>query len=96
MYSNIKNCENIYNRLRVIQQNKNEVEICQLLAADLLNTMKKQRPGLNKYNVLRDSWISLDCQTTQLEICSKRRLSVESRWTKQQTKFNDALNNGVQ
>ena len=28
--------------------------------------MKKQRRGLNRYNVLRDRWRSLVCQTTQL------------------------------
>ena len=36
-YSNMKNYENIYNCSRVIQQHKKEVEIWQLLAADLLN-----------------------------------------------------------
>ena len=37
----MKNYENIYNCLRVIQQNKKqEVEICQLLAADLLKAFR--------------------------------------------------------
>ena len=35
------------------------------------NTKKKQRQGLNRYNVLRDRWRSLVCQTTQLEIEAK-------------------------
>ena len=39
MYANMKNYENIYNCLRVIQQNKNR----QLLAADLLKWMKGRR-----------------------------------------------------
>ena len=39
MYPNMKNYENIYNCLRVIQQNKNR----KLIAADLLKWMKGRR-----------------------------------------------------
>ena len=38
-----------------------------LVYKSLFNTMKKQRRGLNRYNVLRDIWRSMDCQTTPLE-----------------------------
>ena len=48
--------------------------------------MKKQRRGLDRHNVLHDGWRSLVCLTTLLKNRGKRRLSVEPRWIKQQTK----------
>ena len=39
-----------------------------------------------KQCVVTDTWTSLGCRTTPLEHWSKRKLTVEPRWAKQQTK----------
>ena len=43
-------------------------ESSRLINKSSLITTKKQRRGLNRYNVLHDRWRSLVCQTTPLEI----------------------------
>ena len=55
MYSNMKYYENICNCLRVIQQDKKqEVEICQLLAADLLKPIYHIKHRLAVVKFLRN------------------------------------------
>ena len=44
-----------------------------------------------KQCVATDTWRSLGCRTTPLEHWSKRKLTVETRWAKQQTKKSDFL-----
>ena len=38
-------------------------ESSRLIIKSHIKTMKKQRRGLNRYNILRDRWRSLVCQT---------------------------------
>ena len=46
------------------------------------SNMKNHSRGLDRYNVLRDNWTSLDCQTTLPKTSSKIESLIEARHEK--------------